>query len=147
MSSDGISIPSGLLMKELNILTVYQVNILQHLLFMFKVKNSITPRVFNQAFSLIDHLYPTRFFNNSFKICDFNLKLTCFAIGFRGPTIWNKFLTQSEKCYTSIDEFKNKIKGKIVIFLMNFYSFEFVLLPVILFSYFMKRNIFVYFLY
>ena len=40
MSSDGISIPSGLLMKELNILTVYQVNILQHLLFTFKVKNS-----------------------------------------------------------------------------------------------------------
>ena len=92
MSSDGISILSRLLMKESNILNVYQINILQHLLYMFKVKNSITPRVFNQAFSLIDHLYPTRFFNNSFKICDFNLKLTCFAIGFRGPTIWNLFL-------------------------------------------------------
>ena len=73
MSSDGISIPSRLLMKELNISNVYQINILQHLLFMFKVKDSITPRVFNQAFSLIDHLYPTRFSDNSFKICDFYL--------------------------------------------------------------------------
>ena len=107
MSSYGISTPSRLLMKEWNILNLYQLNILQHLLFMFKVKNRITPRVFNQAFSLKDHLYPTRFFDNSFKICDFNLKLT-------RQTIWNKFLTQREKCYTSIEEFKNKIKGNIL---------------------------------
>ena len=79
MSSDDISIPSRLSMKELNILNVYQINILQHLLFMFKVKNSITPRVFNQVFSLIDHLYATRFSDNSFKICYINLKLTRFA--------------------------------------------------------------------
>ena len=68
LSSDGISISSRLLMKELNILNVYQINILQHLLFMFKVKRSITPRVFNQAFSLIDHLYPARFSDNSLNI-------------------------------------------------------------------------------
>ena len=48
-------------MKELNILNVYQINIPQPLLFMFEVKNSIVPRVLNQAFSLIDHLYPTKF--------------------------------------------------------------------------------------
>ena len=78
-------------MEELNILNAYQINILQHLLFM--VKNSITARVFIQAFWLIDHFYPTRFSDNSFKIRDFNLKLTRFKIGFRGPTIWNKFLT------------------------------------------------------
>ena len=75
--------------NERNILNLYQTNILQHLLFMFKVKKSITPRVFNQAFSLIDHLYPTRFSNNSFKTRDFNLKLTRFEIDSRGSTIWN----------------------------------------------------------
>ena len=96
---------------------------LQHLLFMLKVKNSINPRIFNQVFSLIDHLYPTRFSDNSFKICDFNLKLTRFAIGFRGPTTWNKFLTQSEKRYTSIDEFKNKMKRKILNFSNEFLFF------------------------
>ena len=62
MSSDDISIPSRFLIKELNILNVYQTNILQHLLFMFRVKNSKILRVFNQVFSLIDHLYQTRFF-------------------------------------------------------------------------------------
>ena len=123
MSSDGISIPSRLLMKELNISNVYQINIIQHLLFIFKVKSSITSRVFNQAFSLIDHLYPTRFSDNSFKIYDFNLKLTRFAIGFIGPTIWNKFHAQSQKWYTSIGEFKNKIKGKILSFSNEFLCF------------------------
>ena len=79
---------------------------------MFRVKNSITPRVFIQVFSLIDHLYPTRFSDNKFKICDFNLKMRRFATGFRVPTIWNKFLTESEKRYTSIDVFKNNTKEK-----------------------------------
>ena len=110
-------------MKELNILNIYQINILQHLLFMFKVNNSLTPKVFNQAFSLTHHLYPTRFSDNCFIICDLNLKLTRFEIAFRGPTIWNKFLTQSEKCYTSIGEFKNKIKGKILSFSNEFLFF------------------------
>ena len=80
MSFDDDSIPSRLRIKESNILNVYQINILQHLLIMFKVKNSITPRVLNQVFSLIDQLYPTRFSDNSFKICDFNLKLARFAM-------------------------------------------------------------------
>ena len=61
----------------------------------------------HNSISIIDHLYPTRIYDNSFKTYDFNLKLTRIAIGFRGPTIWNKFLTVSEKCNTSIDVFKN----------------------------------------
>ena len=105
MSSNDISIPSKRIPNKHSTTS-----------FMFKVKNSITPRVFNQVFSLIDHLYPTGFSDNSFKTCDFNLKLTRFAIGFRGPTIWSEFLMQSEKCYTKIDVFKSKIKGKILIF-------------------------------
>ena len=124
MSSDDIYIPSRLLMKELNILNLYQINILQHLTFMFRVKNSITLRVFNQVFSLIDHLYPTRFSDNSFKICDFNLKLAGCAIGFRGPTILNKFLMESEKCCTSIDIFKNKMKERILNFSNEFLFFS-----------------------
>ena len=77
---------------------------------MFEVKNSITPSVFNKVFLLTDHIYPTRFSGNSFKICDFNLNLMRFAIGFRGPAISNNFLTECEESYTSISVFKNKIK-------------------------------------
>ena len=64
---------------------------------MFMVKRNIIPRAFNQVFSIIDHIYPTRFSDDSFKICDFNLKLIIFAVGFRGPAIWNKFLMESKK--------------------------------------------------
>ena len=123
MFSDDTSISLGLLVKESNISNVYQINILQHLLFMFKVKNSITPRVFSHVFSLIDHLYPTTFSDNSFKICDFNLKLTRFPIAFRGPTIWNKFLAENEKCCSSIDVFKNMTKEKILNFSNEFLFF------------------------
>ena len=101
-------------MKELNILNVYQINILQHLLFMFRVKNNIISRTFNQAFSLIDHIYPTRFSDTGFKICVLNLKLTRFVIVFRSQTMRNRFLMEIEKSYTSIVVFKNKIKEKIL---------------------------------
>ena len=90
---------------------------------MFKVKYSIIPRAFNQVFSLIDHNYPTRFSDNSFKIFDFSLKLTRFAIGFRGPTICNNFHTESEKFYTGIAVFKNKSKEKFLIFSNEFLFF------------------------
>ena len=83
---------------------------------MFKVRNSIIPRAFNQVFSLIDHLYPTILSGSNFKICDFNLKLTHVAIGFKGPTTWNQFLTESKKSYASIAVFENKIKEKILNF-------------------------------
>ena len=80
---------------------------------MFKVKSSIIPRACNQVFSLIDQIYSTRFSDNSLKMCDFSLKLTRFETGFRGPGIWNKFITESEKSCTSIAVFsKNKIKEK-----------------------------------
>ena len=57
-------------MKQFNILNVYQVNILERLLFVSKVKSSTNPREFNQVFSLANHTYPTKFYDNSFKLCD-----------------------------------------------------------------------------
>ena len=99
-------------MKELNILNVYQMNLLKHLLFMFKVKNSIIPRAFNQVFSLTDHLYSTRFPDNSLKVCDFNWKLTRFVMGFRGPTTWNKFRTEREKIILAVLYLKTRSKKK-----------------------------------
>ena len=62
--------------------------------------------------------------HNSFKICDFNLKLTHFPIGFRGPTMSNNFLTENGKSYASIAIFKkNKIKEKILNFSNEFLLF------------------------
>ena len=63
------------------------------------------------------------FSDSSFKICDFNLKLKHLTIGFRGPTIWNKFLRGTEKSYTIIAIFENKIKEKILSFSNEFLFF------------------------
>ena len=111
MSSDGISIPSRLLMKELNISNVYQINII-HLLFIFKVKSSITSRVFNQAFSLIDHLYPTRFSDNSFKICDFNLKLIRFQLVLEVQQCGINFLHKVKSVILALTNLKTRSKEK-----------------------------------
>ena len=112
MSSDGISIPSRLLMKELNISNVYQINIIQHLLFIFKVKSSITSRVFNQEFSLIDHLYPTRFSDNSFKICDFNLKLIRFQLVLDVQQYGINFLHKVKSVILGLTNLKTRSKEK-----------------------------------
>ena len=47
MSFDYISILSRFLIRELNVLNVCEINILQHLLVMFKVKRNMIPRVLN----------------------------------------------------------------------------------------------------
>ena len=93
MSSDDISILSRLLMKQFNVLNVYTKS------FIYVQSSTIPKAYYDQVFSLIDQIYPTIFSDNSIKICDFNLKLTHFVIGFRGLAIWNKFPTESEVLY------------------------------------------------
>ena len=112
--SDDISVSPMFLMKQFNILNLYQINILHRLLFISKVKSGINPRECHKLFLLANQICPTKFSDNIFKLCDFNLKLTNLVIGFKGPTEWNIFLLESEKSYTSISVFKIKIKEKII---------------------------------
>ena len=96
MSSDDISILSRLLMRQFNVLNVYTKS------YIYVQSSTIPKAYYDQVFSLIDQIdqiYPTIFSDNSVKICDFNLKLTHFVIGFRGLAIWNKFPTESEVLY------------------------------------------------
>ena len=52
--------PSKPLMKKLNILNTYQLNIYQTLNFMFTTKQNTTPAIFQQKFKTINHKYPTK---------------------------------------------------------------------------------------
>ena len=45
------------LFKELNALNIYQINLLQVLIFMQRVKTSKSPRVFSTYFQPINHIY------------------------------------------------------------------------------------------
>ena len=54
------SCPSKPLMKELKALNIYELNIYQTMVFMYKVRNNTIRRVFNKLFSINENRYRTR---------------------------------------------------------------------------------------
>ena len=82
------------LLKELNSLNVYQINLYQHLNFMHKFKNEQVPAVFNNLISQPRHKYPTKFSTLNYCLKKCSLTSTKYSISFRGPKLWNELLTQ-----------------------------------------------------
>ena len=89
-------------MKKLNILNVYQLNIIQTATFMLKVKLNLAPNVFSETFNEIKHKYPTNYSANNFLIPQKQLKVSEFSISVRGPKIWNNFLKGSPSAEPSL---------------------------------------------
>ena len=56
------------LLRSLNALNVYQINLYQHLNFMHKVNNNVAPIAFHEIFTKPSHNYPTNFSYNSFSL-------------------------------------------------------------------------------
>ena len=103
------------LMKNLKSLNVYQINLYQIILFMYKVKMGTVPQIFNSNFSSADHCHNTRFSLNCFQLPR-SSKVSKFSIIIRGPTLWNKFLTDNEKNNSSFPSFKQILKNKLLNF-------------------------------
>ena len=101
------------LMKSLDILNVYQLNIFQHLLFMHKVKNETTLDIFKNRFSYINHGYPTNYSKHNFNIPLVKLNYLKRSISFRGPNLWNKLLDDTSKETISFSKFKTQIKSQL----------------------------------
>ena len=102
------------LMKKLGILNIFQLNILQTLLFMFKTKNEVNPRIFSDQFSNIEYKYSTRFSDNNFKQHKRISNSTYYSIVNRGPYLWNNLLSTKEKSLTSFTQFKTSVKQKLL---------------------------------
>ena len=94
------------LLRLLNALNVYQINFYQHLAFMYQLNKNETPLTFNELIKKPFHKYPTKFLENCFSLKAISLKFTKYCISFRGPNIWNKFLTKEEKELQSFSIFK-----------------------------------------
>ena len=109
------------LLKTLNALNVYQINLLQVLLFMHKIKTNSSPRMFLHQFQTINHA--TRYSRNNFKEPKREIYYAKYCIHARGPVIWNSFLNETEKNILSQHFFKRKIKGKIFEFEEELSSF------------------------
>ena len=102
------------LLRNLNALNVYQINIYQHLGFMHKLNNDKTPKVFNDIIKRPEHRYPTNFSNLNFSLKSYALNNTKFSISFRGPKLWNDILNKQEKEIQPYKLFQKKMKTKLL---------------------------------
>ena len=104
------------LLRDMNALNVYQINIYQHLILMYKTNIGTAPVIFLNKFSKVFHRYPTSSINSiNYKIPKSATKHTDFAASRRGPTLWNKVLDRSLKEIKLLPLFKAKVKEMILL--------------------------------
>ena len=102
------------LLKNLNALNVYQINLFQGLNFMHRIKMGNIPEVFHETIKKLNHKYPTTFSNLIYSINKYSLKSTKYSVSYRGPTLWNTILDKRDKEIESHLLFKKKIKSKLL---------------------------------
>ena len=102
------------LLKNLNALNVYQINIYQHLGFMHKFNNNETPKVFNNIIKRPEHGYPTNFSSLNFSLKSYSLNNAKYSISFRGPKLGNDIPNKQEKEIQSYPLFQKKMKIKLL---------------------------------
>ena len=103
------------LLRSLNTLNVYQINLFQHLRFMYNLSKNETPAVFNNLIKKPVNKYPKIIFSeNNFSLKSFFLNGSKFCISFQGPKVWNDFLTNEEKEINSYALFSRAIKSKLI---------------------------------
>ena len=101
------------LLKTLNALNVYQINLLQVLPFKHEIKTNSSPRIFLHQFKTINHKYATWNSRKYFKKPKRETNYAKHCIHARGPVISNSFKNETDKDILSQHFFKRKIKGKI----------------------------------
>ena len=100
---------------ELKALNIFKLNVFQVLLFMFKCKNHLNPKIFDDQISKINHKYQTRHSLINLSKPKVILKHTSFSINYRGPHLWNSYLQPETKSLTNFSRFKAIIKEKLLL--------------------------------
>ena len=77
------------LLRSLNALNIYQINIYEHANFMYKFKHSQTPSIFKNVFEKPDHKYLTQFSEINYKQKKFSLTSSKCSVSVGGPKIRN----------------------------------------------------------
>ena len=85
------------LCKILSTLNVYNINLYQHLNFMYRLGNTDIPAIFNDIVKKPEHKYPTKFSSLNYTLRKYSLNNSRFSISFRGPKLWNEILNKEEK--------------------------------------------------
>ena len=86
------------LVLDMNALNVYQINIYQNLILLYKTHTGTAPSIFFNKFSKINHNLPTSSKNSgNCTIPKSTMKLTNFSVLRRSPIIWNIVLDETIK--------------------------------------------------
>ena len=85
------------LLRSLNALNICQINLFQHLRFMYNFNKNETPIIFNNLIKKPIHKYGSK-----------------YCISFRGPKVWRDFLTNEEKGINFYLLFSKTIKSKLI---------------------------------
>ena len=102
------------LFRENKILNVYQLNILNNLMFMQRIKLQTAPIIFLSKFQKPSHNYPTTYSINNYVVPSSKLIKCKYRISIRGPTLWKDTITMREKQLESIGLFKNSVKQRLL---------------------------------
>ena len=81
---------------------------------MYKLNTDQVSSIFNDLIKKPEHKYATKFSKICFSLKAFSLKTTKYDNSYRGPKIWNDFLTKSEKELQSLSVFKKTIHSKLL---------------------------------
>ena len=104
--------------KELSVqkqvFNVYQLNILNNLIFLNKVKNETIPVVYLPKFQKPAHPCSTNFSKLNYIKPTSQLSRSKYRISARRPTLWNEFLKDREKKIGNLSPFKNKVRSKLL---------------------------------
>ena len=100
-------------------MTVYEMNIVQTLCFMYLCKNGNTSSIFKHIYTLKPiNKYTTRSKNVLFKpLCKKNLQyLQVAKLSYRGQDLWNKFIAPNNDLIEAVTIHLFKIRLKKIIF-------------------------------
>ena len=90
-SEDKLTVPSSVVMIQC-LINIYQINLYQHIAFMYKLYKSKASLTLNELIKKPFHKYLTKFSENCFSLKAISPTSTKYCISFWGPKIWNKFL-------------------------------------------------------
>ena len=83
--------------KKSKILNVFQLNILNNLGFMHKIKSQTAPKIFQNKFRKPTDKFPTNYFTSNYRIPSFKLSKSKYRVSIKGPTLWKNIPINSQK--------------------------------------------------
>ena len=102
------------LFKSSKILNVYKLNIFNTKVFIHKIQGKFAPSIFLPKFRKTSHLYQTRLSHLNYVKLIPKLDKCKYGISYRGPFIWNNFLSTMDKEITDVAKFKATTKSKLL---------------------------------